>query len=74
MGQLRDIIRDLERANTDGVVIIERACALSLMALAEQKVAQAAARLRAIARGDAASKWLPAALRAAGVLNEGELP
>ena len=31
-----------------------------------------AARLESIARGDTASKWLPAALRAAGVLKEGE--
>ena len=28
--------------------------------------------IEAIARGDTASKWLPAALRAAGVLKEGE--
>jgi D-3-phosphoglycerate dehydrogenase len=35
-------------------------------------VADEAARIEAIARGDTASKWLPAALRAAGVLKEGE--
>jgi hypothetical protein len=43
-----------------------------MMALAVKKVADEAARIEAIARGDTASKWLPAALRAAGVLKEGE--
>lgn len=44
-----------------------------MMVLADQKVADEAARIKAIAGGDTASKWLPAALRAAGVLKEGEL-
>ena len=35
-------------------------------------LADEAARIEAIARGDTAAKWLPAALRAAGVLKEGE--
>ena len=34
--------------------------------------ADEAARIESIARGDTAAKWLPAALRAAGVLKEGE--
>ena len=38
----------------------------------EAMMAAEAARIEAIARGDTASKWLPAALRAAGVLKEGE--
>ena len=44
----------------------------AMLALADKKVADEAARIEAIARGDTASKWLPAALRAAGVLKEGE--
>ena len=56
----------------DGVVVIEREKAPAMLALADKKVADEAARLDAIARGDTASKWLPAALRAAGVLQEGE--
>ena len=63
---------DLVVGDADGVVVIERAKAPAMLALAEKKVADEAARLDAIARGDTASKWLPAALRAAGVLKEGE--
>ena len=63
---------DLVVADADGVVVIERAKAPAMMALAVKKVADEAARIEAIARGDTASKWLPAALRAAGVLKEGE--
>ena len=63
---------DLVVGDADGVVVIERAKAPAMMALADKKVADEAARIEAIARGDTASKWLPAALRAAGVLKEGE--
>lgn len=63
---------DLIVGDADGVVVIERAKAPAMLALADKKVADEAARLEAIARGDTASKWLPAALRAAGVLQEGE--
>lgn len=63
---------DLVVADADGVVVIERAKAPAMMPLAVKKVADEAARIDAIARGDTASKWLPAALRAAGVLKEGE--
>lgn len=63
---------DLVVGDADGVVVIERAKAPALLALADKKVADEAARIEAIARGDTASKWLPAALRAAGVLKEGE--
>lgn len=63
---------DLVVGDADGVVVIERAKAPAMMALAVKKVADEAARIEAIARGDTASKWLPAALRAAGVLKEGE--
>lgn len=63
---------DLVVGDADGVVVIERAKAPAMMALAVKKVADEAARIEAIQRGDTASKWLPAALRAAGVLKEGE--
>ena len=63
---------DLVVGDADGVVVIERAKAQGMLALADKKVADEAARLEAIERGDTASKWLPAALRAAGVLKEGE--
>lgn len=63
---------DLVVGDADGVVVIERLKAPTMLALADKKVADEAARLDAIARGDTASKWLPAALRAAGVLKEGE--
>ena len=63
---------DLVVGDADGVVVIEREKAPSMLALADKKVADEAARIEAIARGDTASKWLPAALRAAGVLKEGE--
>ena len=63
---------DLVVGDADGVVVIEREKAPAMLALADKKVADEAARIEAIARGDTASKWLPAALRAAGVLKEGE--
>ena len=63
---------DLVVGDADGVVVIERAKAPAMMALAVKKVADEAARIESIARGDTASKWLPAALRAAGVLKDGE--
>lgn len=64
---------DLVVGDADGVVVIERAKAPAMLALAVKKVADEAARIEAIARGDTAAKWLPAALRAAGVLKEGEV-
>lgn len=63
---------DLVVGDADGVVVIEREKASAMMTLADKKVVDEAARIEAIARGDTASKWLPAALRAAGVLKEGE--
>ncbi len=63
---------DLIVGDADGVVVIERDKAPAMLALADKKVADEAARLAAIARGDTASAWLPAALRAAGVLKDGE--
>ncbi|SEB15934.1 RraA family protein [Variovorax sp. YR216] len=63
---------DLIVGDADGVVVIERAKAPAMLALADKKLADEAARQEAINRGDTASRWLPAALRAAGVLEEGE--
>ena len=63
---------DLVVGDADGVVVIEREKAPGMLALADKKVADEAARIESIARGDTAAKWLPAALRAAGVLKEGE--
>lgn len=63
---------DLIVGDADGVVVIERTKASALLTLADKKVADEAARLEAINRGDTASKWLPAALRAAGILEDGE--
>jgi 4-hydroxy-4-methyl-2-oxoglutarate aldolase len=63
---------DLVLGDADGVVIVERHKIESLLPLAEKKVKDEAARIAAIQQGDTAAKWLDAALRAAGVLKEGE--
>ncbi|MES2183867.1 MAG: RraA family protein [Pseudomonadota bacterium] len=63
---------DLVVADADGVVVIEREKAPAMLDLATKKVASEQARLDAIARNDTASPWLPAALRAAGMLQDGE--
>ncbi|TDF61932.1 RraA family protein [Cupriavidus sp. L7L] len=63
---------DLVVGDADGVVVIEREKAADMLQLAERKVADEAARLEAISRGDTTAKWLAASLRAAGVLAEGE--
>ena len=64
---------DLIVGDADGIVVIPRAIASSLMALADMKVADEVARIESIASGDTAPKWLSDALRAAGVLKESEL-
>jgi regulator of RNase E activity RraA len=58
--------------DADGVVVVEREKIASLLPLAAKKVADESARIEAIKKGDTAAKWLDAALRAAGVLKEGE--
>jgi 4-hydroxy-4-methyl-2-oxoglutarate aldolase len=64
---------DLVIGDDDGVVIIEREKAESLLELAVNKVADERKRLGDIAAGkDIRPKWLDAALRAAGVLRDGE--
>ena len=63
---------DFVLGDADGVVVVERDKIASLLPLAAKKVADEAARINAIKKGDAAAPWLASALRAAGVLNEGE--
>lgn len=64
---------DLVVADADGVVVIEREKAQSLLELATRKVADERKRLDDIAAGrDLRPKWLDGALRAAGVLKDGE--
>ncbi|MBO1114769.1 RraA family protein [Bordetella petrii] len=58
--------------DSDGVVVVEREKIEALLPAAEKKVRDEAARIAAIQAGDTAAKWLGAALRNAGVLNEGE--
>lgn len=63
---------DLIVGDADGVVVVERAKAPTLLELAERKLADESARLAAIARGDTAAPWLAAALQAAGLLKQGQ--
>jgi 4-hydroxy-4-methyl-2-oxoglutarate aldolase len=64
---------DLIVADADGVVAVERDKAASLLDPAAKKVADETARISAIQAGkDLRPKWLEGALRAAGVLKEGE--
>lgn len=63
---------DFVVADADGVVVVEREKIAGLLPLAAKKVKDEAARIEAIKGGDTAAKWLTQALRAAGVLKEGE--
>ena len=64
---------DLVVGDADGVVVIEREKAASLLPLAAKKVADETARIADIRQNkDLAPKWLDGALRAAGLLKEGE--
>jgi 4-hydroxy-4-methyl-2-oxoglutarate aldolase len=64
---------DLVVGDADGVVVIEREKAASLLDAAAKKVADERARLADIAAGrNLRPKWLEGALRTAGVLKEGE--
>lgn len=63
---------DLVVADADGVVVIERERAEGLLPLAPRKVEDEAARIAQIKQGNTSAPWLAAALRAAGVLKEGE--
>jgi len=64
---------DLVVGDADGVVVIERGKAASLLDAADSKVADEKTRLADIAAGkNLRPKWLEASLRAAGLLKEGE--
>lgn len=64
---------DLVVGDADGVTVIERAKAAAMLPLAHEKVAAETRRIAQIKSREAlAPSWLGAALRAAGVLKEGE--
>jgi RraA family protein len=63
---------DLVVADADGVFVGERERVEALLPLARKKVEDEAARIAAIKKGNTAAAWLLPALRAAGVLQEGE--
>ncbi len=63
---------DLVVADADGVFVAERERAEALLPLARKKVADEAARIAQIGQGNTSAPWLLGALRAAGVLKEGE--
>jgi 4-hydroxy-4-methyl-2-oxoglutarate aldolase len=64
---------DLIVGDADGVVVIEREKAASLLDAAQKKVDDETARIAAIKQGkDLRPKWLEGSLRAAGLLREDE--
>jgi regulator of RNase E activity RraA len=63
---------DLVLADADGVVVVERERVEGLLPLARKKVQDEAARIAQIRQGNTSASWLVPALRAAGVLKEGE--
>ncbi len=63
---------DLVIGDADGVVVVEREKVETLLRAAQKKVEDEAARIEAIRQGHTAASWLDAALRNAGVLEEGE--
>lgn len=63
---------DFVIGDADGVVVVEREKIEGLLPIAAKKVKDEAARIEAIQGGDTNAKWLVSALRAAGVLKEGE--
>jgi len=64
---------DFVIGDADGVVVVEREKIEGLLPIAANKVKDEAARIEAIRGGDTNAKWLVSALRAAGVLKEGEV-
>jgi regulator of RNase E activity RraA len=64
---------DLLVGDADGVTVIERHKAAAMLPLAAKKVADESARIAGILRREALRPaWLDGALRAAGVIKEGE--
>jgi regulator of RNase E activity RraA len=59
--------------DADGVLVVEREKAASLLEAAQKKEDDETERIAAIKQGkDLKPKWLDASLRAAGLLKEGE--
>ena len=56
----------------DGVMVVEREKIESLLGAARKKVEDEAKRIAAIREGNTSAAWLDGALRAAGILKEGE--
>ena len=64
---------DLIMADADGVLVVEREKAATLLDAAQKKLDDETARIAAIKQGkDLKPKWLEGSLRAAGLLKEGE--
>jgi regulator of RNase E activity RraA len=63
---------DLVVADADGVFVAEREHVAALLPLARRKVEDESARIAQIRQGNTTASWLLPALRAAGVLKEGE--
>ena len=63
---------DFILADADGIVVVEPAKLAGLIPAAHKKVEDEAKRIAQIKQGNTAAAWLPSALRAAGVLKEGE--
>jgi len=63
---------DLVVADADGVFVAERERVQALLPLAHKKVEDETARIAQIRTGNTSASWLAAALRTAGVLQEGE--
>ncbi|MEJ8836818.1 RraA family protein [Ramlibacter sp. AN1133] len=63
---------DLVLADADGVFIGERERVEALLPLARRKVEDESTRIAQIRKGNTSASWLLPALRAAGVLKEGE--
>jgi regulator of RNase E activity RraA len=64
---------DLIVGDADGVVVIEREKAAAMLPLAQKKLDEETRRIEGIKRNEALRPaWLEGALRAAGVLREGE--
>jgi len=63
---------DFVLGDADGIVAVERTRLPGLLPLAARKVDDEAARIAQIRQGNTRASWLAGALRAAGVLKEGE--
>jgi regulator of RNase E activity RraA len=63
---------DFVLADADGVVVVERDRLAGLIPAAHKKVEDEARRIAQIKEGKTAASWLNAALRTAGVLEEGQ--